>query len=197
MAERTGTEGETPEQVNGTEGETPETSTGTVGTTPVTTDALQAEVARLNRIVQMAKSEAHERRKRLEDLEKAETERAQATLTETEKLKAQLAEIAKERESIAAELHLARVKSAVVSKANELGFASPEDAYTLIDLSAIEVNEDGKVTGYEKALEALAKSGRLPMKTAAAQAPGTPPRRTGVAAGATPPPQPAPVSIRI
>lgn len=190
-----------PETTEGTTGVIPESTEGatgatsTTGETPKTIEAVLAELEKAKAALKAANSESASRRKRLEELEKAEQERAQAQLSETEKLKAQLAEMAGNAEKVAAELQATRIRSAVLTKAGELGFVSPEDAAALADMSAVQIDDDGKVTGFEKALEALAKSGRLPMRNAAAQTPGTP-RKTTPAMGVTPAPAPAPVRIR-
>jgi len=96
--------------------------------------------------------------KRLGELEKAEEERKKASLSETDKLKQELADAQKRTELALAEAATVRVKTAVLIAAGQLGFVDPEDAYALIKTSALEVGDDGKVSGVDEALKELAKA---------------------------------------
>ena len=73
---------------------------------------------------------------------------AQARITELETLNAQ---------TIKATQTL-RIRSAVELAAATLKFHQPEDAYLLADTTAITVSDEGKVTGVDSALKALAKA---------------------------------------
>lgn len=68
------------------------------------------------------------------------------------------------REAAEAELHRLRIETAILEKATGLNFANPRDAMALLDMSKVEIDDTGKVTGFEKQLDDLAKSGRLPLK---------------------------------
>jgi len=157
------------------------------GEMPTDVTELQAELERARIALKEVNSESAGRRKRLEELEKAETERQQANLSEVEKLKSQLAEITATSEALSGELQVMRIRSAVMSKARELGFGNAEDAYALADLSKVEITDDGKVTGFEKSLETLAESGRLPMASDAVDGRrGTPRQRLSTPAPVEP-----------
>lgn len=120
--------------------------------------------------------------KEAEDAKKSDAEKAQAALTEAAKRAAD-AEAA--RDKALEERDEVLVKNAVILEAIRLEFSNPDDAYKILMADSaveIEISEDGAtVKGFEKALGELAKSGRLPMKTAApAQPRGTPPGRGAV-----------------
>lgn len=68
------------------------------------------------------------------------------------------------REAAESELRRLRIETAILEKATALNFANPRDAMALLDMSKVEIDEAGKVVGYEKALDDLAKSNRLPLK---------------------------------
>lgn len=131
--------------------------------TPKTVEELQAELEKVQAALKKANGEAAERRKKLEAIE--------SDGTETEKLQKLLAEERTAREKTEGDLKSFKIRMAVLAKAAELQFEHPEDALALTDISSVEIAED-KVTGFEKSLEALAKSKRLPMKTETAK--GTP-----------------------
>lgn len=88
----------------------------------------------------------------------------QAQLSETEKLKKQLEDEKSARlqaEGVAKERTL---KAAIVAKAAELNFESPEDAYSLLDKSALTVSDNGQVEGVAEALKSLADSKKYLIK---------------------------------
>lgn len=95
-------------------------------------------------------------RERLRQYEEAEKKRGEPG-EDTEKLKVQLAEA--QAQMAAAEQRIVEVtmRSAVVSKAAQLGFNDPEDAWRLIDLAALEADEEGNVSGIEEQLNKLLK----------------------------------------
>lgn len=68
------------------------------------------------------------------------------------------------REAAEAELRRLRIETAILEKATGLNFANPRDAMALLDMSKVEIDDTGKVTGFDKQLDDLAKSGRLPIK---------------------------------
>lgn len=146
---------------------------------------LQAELLKAKEALESAQrrigelnKESASRRKKLEELEKVQEEEKRAKMTEAEKALADAQKWqvrASEQEKKYAELEERfnefRIGLALEREANKLGFAHPEDAIALVDISDLTIGEDGKVTGFEKRLEELAKSGRLPMREAAV---GTP-----------------------
>lgn len=129
----------------------------------VTVEDLQAQIAKMEKALKDANKEAATKRKRLDELEQAEQERAKASMSEMDRLKAQIAENQKfladakaAQEKAQAEATQARIKSAVVSVAATMGFQDPEDAYALIDRQAVTVDGD-KISGVSESLAALAK----------------------------------------
>ena len=104
-------------------------------------------------------AESASRRKELEAKEAAEAD----NLSELEKLQKQVADMAARDEQRERENRALRIKTSVMAKVSEAGFAHPEDAFALLDLSEVEIADDGQVKGFEKSLDALVESGRLPM----------------------------------
>lgn len=139
------------------------TDTGT-GVMPTTIEDALAELAKARDALKAVNHESAGRRKRLEELEKAEQERTEAQLSEVEKLKAEAAEARASKETAEAELQSVRIRGAVERAAAELGFVNPGDAFVLLDLSSVEITETGEVKGFEEGLKALAETGRLPMR---------------------------------
>jgi len=121
-------------------------------------DAVQARLKEVN-------AESKDRRLQLEKHEAEKKALEDKNLSDSEKLLAQVKAVETQHESLKAELKAERVRTAILTKATELGFASPEDALSLTNLADIEV-KDGKVSGFDKSLVALAESGRLAMKDA-------------------------------
>lgn len=103
--------------------------------------------------------------KRLAELEEAEKKRKEAELSETDKVKAEKARLEDELKKAGEALKSISLRHAVEIAAARANFQDPEDAYRLADLSEVEVSEDGKVTGVDKALEALAKKRPYLIKT--------------------------------
>jgi len=159
-------------------------------TTPaVTVEELQAQIAKMEKALKEANREEAAKRKRLTELEKAEQERQQASLSEMDKLKAQIAERDKlvteakaAQERALAEATTMRVKSAIIAQASALGFANPDDAYMLIDMSAVTV-ADNDVKGITEGLQALAKSKPYLLKGRQQPAPQVGPTNPGANAG--------------
>lgn len=173
--------------------------------TPTSLADIQAELEKTRNALRNANKEAAERRKKLEAFEASERERQEKELSEAQKLAKRLeehqAELAQERqlrETTEARLRRVLIENSVTLKAVDLGFEHPEDALALLDLSKVEITEEGKVKGFEKALEELAKSNRLPMRKAQGAGIGTP-RIPGRAPGVKPEPdkQPARLGIRL
>lgn len=121
-------------------------------------DELRAELERTRGALKAANSESAGRRKRLKELETAEEERKRAQMTELEQAKAREAELTAAHDQLAIELSEAKIRHAVEITAAKLNFQDPEDAFLMIDLDAIEIDDVGKITGVDKALKALAKA---------------------------------------
>jgi len=104
-------------------------------------------------------AESASRRKELEALKADEDKQ----LSEVQKLQADIEKMKARDEQREKENKALKIRSAVMAKVSEAGFAHPDDAFALLDLSEVEIADDGQVKGYEKSLDALVESGRLPM----------------------------------
>lgn len=105
--------------------------------------------------VRKLRAEAAEYRKRLRELEAAVKKQEEAKLSETERLQQRLAELEKEQAEWQRERQERTLKYEVMLAAGKLGIVDAEAAYKLLDLSAIEFDEDGNPTNIEKALRDL------------------------------------------
>jgi hypothetical protein len=104
---------------------------------------------------------------KLSEYTKAEEERKKAEMTETERLQAELDELkriaqeAEETKSKTLESANKRlVKSEFKVLAKDLGVRKDalDDAFVLADLSGVEIDDEGNVTGVKEALETLKKA---------------------------------------
>lgn len=118
-----------------------DTETGTVDVTQV-----QRELAEARREAARYRIEA----KRFADAQKATEE---ASLSESERMKRRLTELESEREGWERERRESRVREVVLTTASRLGFTDPSDAYRYLDAGDVELTDDGKVRGAEKALK--------------------------------------------
>jgi hypothetical protein len=140
-------------------GETPEV-TPSASETPAagkTAAELQAELDRTARALKEANKEAATRRKRLDELEAAETERANASKTELEKAQARTAELENQLKASQMQAQERAIRAEIRVQAASMGFVDPDDAYRADVLAAITVGEDGEVGGVKDALKQLAK----------------------------------------
>lgn len=119
---------------------------------------LRAQLERTKRLLDVANTEAAQRRTKLEEFERREQERRDAELSETERLKKQLADAKAAQEQLVAKMAETQVRAAVERAAAQMRFYDPADAYALADLSAVTTGEDGKIDGVDKALKDLAKA---------------------------------------
>jgi hypothetical protein len=152
--------GETP-GAGGQDGKTPNGENG-----QPTAEQLATELASLRAALKAANAESMTRRKKLDELEAAEEERKAAQLSEVEKAKKAQADAEAKARATEERLRTSAIRSAVAMEAARLGFYDPEDAFRLADLAEVQVAEDGKVTGVEAALKALAKAKAHLVKTA-------------------------------
>lgn len=146
---------------------TPPVETTTPPTAPangntVTVEALLAQIAELQRHRKELNDENAARRRKLDAYEKAEEERKQAAMSELEKErdKAQKAEKARDEALRIANDRV--IRASVIAEAAKYGVTHPEDAYALLDLKGIAVNDDGNVEGVAEAVKAIIEAGRLP-----------------------------------
>jgi len=122
-----------------------------------------------------ARREAASYRTKLRKLEQAEDERKKAQMTEAERIKAELAEAqsrAAEAEQRATETML---RMSVVAAAAKANFNDPADAWRMIDLAALEVDEDGTVAGVDEAVATLLKDKPYLAKVQGSITPTNPP----------------------
>lgn len=146
------------------------TSTGddkTGGDKPAFTQADVDRIAGQTRKEAMhkwAKDHGFEGVKDLEEIIKAKHEADEQSKSDLTKAQETAQREKTAREQAEAELRKTKIEIAVTKKAAELNFAFPDDTLAFLNLSAVEVDDGGKITGFDKQLEDLAKSGRLPMK---------------------------------
>lgn len=136
------------------------------GKEPKTLEEALAELTTMRDARKKFNSEDAKRRKRLTDLEKAESDRAAAALTETDRLKKDAADEKVKRQTAEAKYETERRHNAVLVAARKLKIRDPEDAWRLLDADALEAGEDGKLTGLDDALKALIKAKPYLVETA-------------------------------
>ena len=122
-----------------------------------------AELERLRVALKAANKEAGDRRKRLDELEKADEERKAASLSELEKEKKRADDAEKKAAAAETRARETLIRAAFVGEAAKLGAAHPEDVYLLADRSAVSIDEAGKIEGVAEAVKALVDAGRVPL----------------------------------
>ena len=133
-----------------------------------TAEQVAAELAELRKALKAANAESMSRRKRLEELEAAEEERKAAQMSEIDKALKAKADAEARAQAAEERMRTAAIRNAVVLAATRANFYDPEDAFRLADLDAVQIGEDGKVSGVEEALKALTKAKPHLVKQAAA-----------------------------
>lgn len=143
--------------------EAEEQTTETETTTP-DLDAILAENEKMRRALKERNAEEAKRRKRIEELEAAEEARKTAEMTELDKMRAE--KEAADRRALDADerARLTLIRAAFVSEAAKQGAAYPEDVHRLADLSGVDVDETGAVTGVAEAVKSLVDAGRVPLQ---------------------------------
>lgn len=104
------------------------------------------------------RSEAQSLRRRLKDFEDAQRAADEASLSEAERIKRDKERIEGELQSAQVALRELRLRTAIEREAAKRGFNDPADAYRLLDLAALELDEDGQPRHAESLLNALAKA---------------------------------------
>jgi hypothetical protein len=113
--------------------------------------------------------EANEKAKKdqakLAELEAKEKERADKEKSEMDKLTERATTAEAEREAAKAETEKAnqklkaeRIRTAIIAEAGRVGFIDTEDAYTLLDKTAIQIDDKDAVTGVPEAVKKLAEA---------------------------------------
>jgi len=144
--------------VTGAAGETPAAVTAQATTKTPTVEEALAQLEELRKQLSAVNKESAGRRKKIEEIEAAETKRKQAELSELDQLKVKLAEQEKARLEAEGKASEALIRHAVEMAAATMKFHNPEVAYHLLDLAEVSIGEDGKVAGVEDALKKLVKS---------------------------------------
>lgn len=147
-----------------------ETTATTVETTAATqsVEEVTAELARARDALKAANREAADRRKKLDEYEKAEKERKDAELSEMDKLTKRLAEAESNSQRVMTTANERLIRAAFVAEAAMHGVEHPEDAFLLADKTGITVDESGNVPGVEAAVKLLVDGKRLPLRNARA-----------------------------
>ena len=163
-----------PDETGGPEGSNGDENEGGDGQDPRIQD-LNREAARHRhekKEIQRQLDEANQRLREIEDKDKSEltkaTERAAELETENAQLKTGLTQ--------------AQVKIAFLAS-NKYEWHNADRALALVDLSEVTIDEDGKVTGLDKALEALVKSDPYLVKATDGSSDSGPKGSSGAPAG--------------
>ena len=145
------------------------TTTGTTTEMVATLDAneLAAELQRARDALRAANNEAAQRRKKLDEYEKAEQTRKDAELSEMDKLNKRLAEAETARQQALTTANDRLIKAAFVAEAAKHGVEYPEDAFLLADKSNVAVDDSGNVIGVAETVKTLVDGKRLPLRNRA------------------------------
>lgn len=95
---------------------------------------------------------------KLAEIEEANKTEADKVLERIAAAEAALAESKADNLRLAQERTDALVRSTVVAKATVLGFRDPADAVSMLDMAALELQDDGTVAGADEALTALSEA---------------------------------------
>ena len=115
---------------------------------PASLAGMAAELEKTRAALKAANAESAARRKKLEAFEAFDDE-----LT---RVKKELAEAKAQAEETKARARATAIRHAIETAAAGLNFQDPADAITLADTAAVQVAEDGTVTGAAEAVKALA-----------------------------------------
>lgn len=145
------------------------TTTGATTETVATLDVneLAAELQRARDALRAANNEAAQRRKKLDEYEKAEQTRKDAELSEMDKLNKRLAEAETARQQALTTANDRLIKAAFVAEAAKHGVEYPEDAFFLADKSNVAVDDSGNVIGVAETVKSLVDGKRLPLRNRA------------------------------
>ena len=146
-----------------------ETTTGATTETVATLDVneLAAELQRARDALRAANNEAAQRRKKLDEYEKAEQTRKDAELSEMDKLNKRLAEAETARQQALTTANDRLIKAAFVAEAAKHGVEYPEDAFLLADKTNVAVDDSGNVIGVAETVKSLVDGKRLPLRSRA------------------------------
>lgn len=124
------------------------------GGTP-TLEQVQQRLAEAEKALKIANKEAKERREKLEAIDAAEKERKDKDLSELDQLRKKFEESERKTQELAQRQRESAIRHAVEMAATQNRFHDPQDAYRQADLSGIEVDDQGQVSGVDAAIKAL------------------------------------------
>lgn len=138
--------------------------TGQAPTTPTEETTAQGQepgaestpdIEALLKEVKTLRKEAASWRTKLRAAEEAEEQRKRSEMTELEKLKADLEAERQARATAETQRQQQLLRTQVISAAAKAGFNDPEDALRLLDQTALEIDDQGRIGGLERELKAL------------------------------------------
>lgn len=113
------------------------------------------DIETLLKEVKTLRKEAASWRTKLRATEEAEEQRRRSEMTELEKLKADLEAERQARAAAETQRTQQLLRTQVISAAAKAGFNDPEDAVRLLDQTALEIDDQGRIGGLERELKAL------------------------------------------
>jgi len=125
------------------------------GSETQTPEQLKAELEQVRKALKLANKEAQDRRKRLDEIDAAEKERQTKDLSELDQLRKKFEESERKAQELAQRQRESAIRHAVEMAATNSRFHDPLDAYRQADLSGIEVDDQGTVSGVDAAIKAL------------------------------------------
>jgi len=128
-----------------------------------TVEELQAELTRTAAALSTANSEAATNRRELKKFREAEEARQQAAMSDLEKERKRADDAEAREKSALEQAKTTALKAAFETAAYKAGVAHPEDVYLLADKGAVNIGDDGKISGVDEAVKALVAAGRVPM----------------------------------
>lgn len=93
--------------------------------------------------------------KELASLREADEQRKNASLSESERLAADVKKLQAERDDLVAKMRQQEIQHRFESAARAAGAVDPKAAYKLADLSAVEIDDNGEISGLDEVLGSL------------------------------------------
>ena len=128
-------------------------------------DRAMSTIRNLRALEKSQKQELKAAQDRLAELEKWKKDSEHAEMTELEQTQARVQKLEQEAEDAKStamaretEINEKPIRAEVRVVATRLGFANPDDAFALADLTDVAVEDGGSVKGVEKALKVLEKA---------------------------------------
>lgn len=118
-------------------------------------NTIQATRTERDEAQRVAKENAAAKAK-LEKLEAAEKQKKDAELTETDKLRRELADNQKLLQEAQQQAKERAIRSAIALAAMKANFADPDDAFRMMDVTALELDDKGEVKDMAEAIGKLA-----------------------------------------